>query len=150
MQSRFLNQRGFSLVELMAILVILSLGTALALPRFSQSLRKDTFKKDTHEVMARLRGFKLQAVSSGKGVTIAYADQNFIVTVQGEEPILAPLSIHEGGRLELQPEELYFSPQGWARPATLILQRENLSQTILLDPLTGRPYRAARKGGTAG
>lgn len=150
MQSNVLSQRGFSLVELMAILVILSFGAGLALPGFSQSLRKNAFKKDTHEVMARLRGFKLQAVSSGKGLTITYADQNFIVTVQGEEAILEPLTIHEGVRLELQPEELYFSPQGWARPATLVLQRENLSQTIRVDPLTGRPYRAAWKGGRSG
>lgn len=135
------NQKGFSLVELMAILVILAVGTGLALPSFGQSARKSRFKKDTHEIMARLRGFKLKAISTGTPLSVSYENLQFIITPKGQEPSFADLDIHTDTSLTLAPETLYFSPQGWVRPATLTLSRDNLSQTIKLDPLSGRPYK---------
>ncbi len=138
------HNKGFSLVELMAILVILAICTTLALPSFGNSMRKNQFKKDGRTLMAKLRGFKLRAISCGKPITVSFADPQFIITIQGGEPIFEELQFHPDTNLKLQPEELYFSPQGWGRPATLTLSRNNLSQTILIDPLTGRPYKKGK------
>ncbi len=129
----------------MAILVILAISTTLALPSFGHSIRKNKFKKDSHEIMACLRGFKLKAVSTGKAIAVSYENQQLTITIQGDEPISKELSIHEDMRLELEPSELYFSPQGWARPATITLQRDNLKQIITIDPLTARPYKPQRQ-----
>lgn len=144
MHKKVCNNKGFSLVELMAILVILAICTSLALPNFGNFMRKNQFKKDGHALMAKLRGFKLRAISYGKPITVSFADPQFMVTVQGEEPIFEELQFHPDTDLQLHPEELYFSPQGWARPATLTLSLNNLSQTILIDPLTGRPYKKGK------
>lgn len=125
----------------MAILVIVAICSSLALPSIGRALRKNKFKKDTQEIMARLRGIKLKAVASGKGVTVLVDGHHFNITSQGEEPRHEALTIHEEMHLNFTPEELYFSPQGWARPATILLQQDNLQQTIKLDPLSARPYR---------
>lgn len=145
MKRNHLNQHGFSLVELLAILVILAISTSLALPSFGNSLRKTQFKKDGRLLMAQLRHFKLQAITEGKPLHISYEKPQFHVLTQGDiEASLKPLEINDDTTLTLSPEELYFSPQGWARPATLTLTRGNLSQTIIIDPLTGRPYKKQR------
>ena len=139
-----LNRQGFSLVELMAILVILALCSSIALPSFGNSMRKNQFKKDSRTLMATLRGFKLKAISSGKPLHVSYEDGQLNITVQGDEPILSDLHLHADTTLTFTPETLYFSPQGWARPAEITLERANLRQTIILDPLSGRPYKKQR------
>ncbi len=140
MKKRPLAQSGFSLVELMAILVILAVCTSLALPSFGKSARKTRFRNDTHKIMARLRAFKLKAISTGIPLTITVKNQQFIVTPNQEELHFANLTLHPEMHLSLDPEILYFSPQGWARSATITLTRENFSQIINIDPLSSRPY----------
>jgi prepilin-type N-terminal cleavage/methylation domain-containing protein len=144
MKKHTLNRQGFSLVELMAILVILAISTSLALPSFAKSIRKNQFRKDSHELMATLRGFKLQAVAGGIPLHVIFENRNFIVTIPGKEPIATELKLHGETELTLHPQELYFSPQGWARPANLTLTRSTLSQIIIIDPLTARPYKKQR------
>ena len=147
MKRRFLHQHGFSLVELMAILVILAVCTTLALPGFASSLRRHRFRKNTQEMMARLRGFKLKAVSTGKGVTISFSDQQIHVLIQGEEEYSQEIPFDTDMKMETNPSQLYFSPQGWARPAMIRLQQRKRTQMIGIDPLTARPYQLQQGSG---
>jgi hypothetical protein len=91
--------------------------------------------------MARLRGFKLRAVSTGRAVTVSFSGQQLHVTVQGEDVQTVQLDADDDIKIESEPGELYFNPQGWARPAMIRLSQNNRVQMIRIDPLTARPYK---------
>jgi hypothetical protein len=48
-------------------------------------------------------------------------------------------TVHEDGRLELEPTEILFFPEGQATPATLVFALDDAGFAISLDPLTGLP-----------
>lgn len=65
-----LKQRGFTLIELLISLAILGIISAIAVPSFSESIRKNTIRSHTSEIYHLLVFARSQAVSYNSPVTI--------------------------------------------------------------------------------
>ncbi len=134
------GQRGFSLFELMAVLVILAIGAAVVAPSSGKMLSKLSFRRDGLEVKKQLRTLKAMAVSKGQSVRVSLEDQTFLIQLGAKDEVRRQLKLDEECSLEMNPNVVKFTPLGTATPAKLVLARGERTRTIQLDALTGLPY----------
>ncbi len=130
---------GFSLFELLTVLIILGVMAGVAAPAVGRFLDNLSFQHQLSNLKANLRYIRLQAISSGKDIKLTPGDESRIFRLHGgleEERIL---EIDEDTVITLKPEEINFSPQGYATPATITISLAGRSRTIILDPLTALP-----------
>lgn len=132
--------KGFSLFELLAVLVILAIGAAIVAPATGKMLAKISFRRDGLLLKKELRGLKTLAVSKGEMVRLRLEDESFVVRLGGGEDERRPWPMAPESQLLMTPEVVQFSPLGTATPATLILARDERQRTLRLDALTGLPY----------
>lgn len=131
--------QGFSLLELMAAMAIVALALVITAPPLANMLDKVAFRKEVNGVMAQVRGWKLLAVSKGKPVTITLEADMLVVQLNQKEQ--SRTALRPGLHLDMEPDHLLFSPEGWATPATLEISTEERRQRVRIDPLTGQPRR---------
>ena len=134
-----LKQHGFSLMELLVVLVLLGIMAGLAGPATGRFLNTLDFKKQTSKIMAVMRYARLKAVTEGKAVNVTTADGSNDLILSGAVQENRELGLDETEKLELDPEEIVFYPEGYATPGTLTFSKEERSQDILIDPMTGLP-----------
>lgn len=138
--SAFSPTAGFSLFELLAVLVIVALGAALVAPATGRMLAKVSFRQDVLAIKKELRGIQSRAVSSGQPLWLRLDGLTLEVSRPGaEEPLLRTLDVDDESELTMTPELVHFSPLGTASPATLVLNWRERQRTIRLDALTGLP-----------
>ena len=133
------RQKGFSLFELLTVLLILGIMAGVSAPAVGRFLNNLAFRREVSELKANLRYVRLKAISLGKDIYLSQGDESRIIRLRGgieEEKIL---DIDEETGIVMDPEEIVFSPQGYVTPATLTISREERSRTIIMDPLTGLP-----------
>ncbi len=138
--SAFGLENGFSLFELMAVLIILAIGAAVVAPASGKMLAKISFRRDGLEVKKQLRTMKALAMSKGQAVRVTLEDRSFLVQLGKGEEQRQELKIAEECGLTMNPTVLHFSPLGTATPAKLVLATGERQRTIELDALTGLPY----------
>lgn len=161
--------RGFTLIELMVVVVIITLMAAIALPGISRRLQNYRAKATAEEISAIYRGARLRAMGRGAAILVRYDAGSFEVreAVQGVDnpdcaaipvssclPInsdTSPWANNERSRrvslttlstVEYAFALLFRSP---ANPATVVSDRTALD--ICYTPL-GRPYADMTTAGT--
>jgi type II secretion system protein H len=134
-----LTSRGFSLLELLTVLLMLGVMAGVVAPSFGSFLAGFEFRKQVGEIMANLRTVRLQAVVSGRQVKVSIQENNLLLNGGKEEQQVKVLGLNPESALELKPETVIFTPQSTVTPATLSFSMGNRSRTIVLDPLTGLP-----------
>ncbi|MGV1100712.1 pilus assembly FimT family protein [Thiovibrio sp. JS02] len=139
--SRHLGRRGFSLIELLLVLMLLGIIAGVAAPatgRFLDSLR---FREQTAELLAAIRYARLMAVGRGRPVHLHFVPEEKALFFNGAVTERKPLTLAENGEVVFTPEILTFYPDGLATPARLVARSGRRSAEFVVDPLTGIPAR---------
>ena len=134
-------QQGFSLFELLIVLVLLGIMAGVATPPVGRFLDQLAFRRDTDELLAQLRGARLRAISSGRVVSISIGDGNLQLSAGSTES--QPMMLAETLAVEFDPQQITFYPEGFATPAAVRIQREGRSAQFTIDPLTGLPVKVS-------
>ena len=140
-----LRSRGFSLIELLVVLVLIGIMAGVAAPAVGRFVDTLEFREQVAEVMAIVRYARLKAITEGKLLVIT-ADtdaSSHSLTLSGAVYEVRDLELAEDATLEIEPLELVFSPEGYATPGSLKLTSGERSETITIDPLTALPMLEA-------
>ena len=127
-------------MELMIVLVMLGFVAAIAAPAIGTILSGLGFRKDVGNIMANLRGMRLEAVVSGREIELRLDDNTFLIKRKDDiEPEAKDLELNDESEMTLEPEIVIFTPQATVTPATITFNQGKRSRTIKMDPLTALP-----------
>lgn len=141
---------GFTLLELLVTLVIMTLAVSLVAPRLGEALPGAELKAETRKVAALLRHARSQAVVLNREILIRLVDEPAALSISTQaQPYRLPGQV----RLALNPrraseetdpadqpgEVIRFFPEGHSTGGSITLSREDGRHTsINIDWLTGR------------
>ncbi len=131
--------RGFSLFEMLIVLIMLSIITGVSAPAIGKFLDNLSFRKEVDKVASHLRKYRLQAVTEGKKVAVWQEGQQFFSSGLGKETGQLWYEGSAGKSLTMEPALLVFTPYSTATPARLSLIYDGRTATIKMDPLSGLP-----------
>ncbi len=83
MMSRLKQSDGFTLIELMVIIVILGIFAAIAIPGFTSLINKNRIQSSANELQAMLQAARLDAVTKRSAVTVTQNADNSWTASQG-------------------------------------------------------------------
>ncbi|MEW6518955.1 MAG: GspH/FimT family pseudopilin [Thermodesulfobacteriota bacterium] len=142
MKKRFAGDTGsagFSLFELLTVLVMLGILAGIAAPAVGNFLAGLDFRKQVGDLMAQMRAIRLQAVVSGQQIQMTVEDHNLLLDRAAGEQEVRELDLNAESELILDPPLVIFTPRSTVTPATISLTAGSRSRTINLDPLTALP-----------
>jgi len=64
------NQRGFTLIEVMIVIVIIGVVSSIAIPAFSEWRDKQAVRSASQTLMSHLKQARVIAIAENRGVTI--------------------------------------------------------------------------------
>lgn len=134
------DRRGFSLIELLLVLILLGAIAGVAAPATGRLLDQLAFRKETGALLAQLRAARLLATGKGKAISVGVANENGLWQAEGsEEP--HPLASDGDLTVRFDPTTITFYPEGFATPAIIRVSRGKKAARFTIDPLTGLPVR---------
>lgn len=136
-----LGRRGFSLLELLLVLVLMGILAGVVAPATGRFLDRLNFRRQTAALVAGTRYARLMAVGKGGPVAMRFDRQEHLLHFSGAVEGKKELYLPEGVEFELWPETLVFYPDGLATPGRLVARSGHRSQEFRIDPLTGIPVR---------
>jgi prepilin-type N-terminal cleavage/methylation domain-containing protein len=122
------NKKGFSLLELLTVLVLLGIVAGVSAPAIGRMLDGLDFRQQVGEVMAALRKIRLEAVVAGRPIERGNGEE--------EQGMLA---LDQDSELVLDTESIIFTAESTVTPGVLALTQGNRSRTISMDPLSALP-----------
>lgn len=147
------RRTGFTLLELLVTLVIMTIAVALVAPRFTEALPGAELKAETRKVAAMLRHARSQAVVFNQEIQVRLEEDPIALSIStqvrayrppdtirlelapgraSEQADLADLADRQGGVIR-------FFPEGHSSGGSITLSREGGRQaSISIDWLTGR------------
>ncbi|MBU0674224.1 MAG: GspH/FimT family pseudopilin [Proteobacteria bacterium] len=134
------SQQGFSLLEMIAVLVIVAMMFSVAVPSLSRMIDGLRFRQEFRRFAATLRYARLVSVSRREVVRFTIDDLDgckMVLTGALEEE--RDCQLVGGDVLTLDPDEVVFFPEGHATPGILTLTRDEKFKRIRIDLLTGLP-----------
>ena len=130
---------GFSLLELLTVLVLLGVAAGGSAPAIGRMLEGLDFRQQVGDVMAALRKMRLEAVVTGRPIEVRVEDNRFIVIRSNGEEEEQVLGLDQDSELILDTESITFAAELTATPAILTLTQGNRIRTISMDPLSALP-----------
>jgi prepilin-type N-terminal cleavage/methylation domain-containing protein len=121
-KNTFRQQKGFSLPELIIVVLILAILCVLALPQIIASRRAFSFAGMQRQIASKMTQARQEAMSQRKPVTIAYRDADKkIITYGGQfgaagDPRNLTYQLSGSG---LEPQNIVYGRPGGANPAAL-------------------------------
>jgi type II secretion system protein H len=103
-----MKSRGFSLIELLVVLILLSLSLALVAPSLSRFSRTVELKGAAQKISAILRNCRSEAVNKGKAYQVLFNAQSREVSVHSMD--LSEENVEE--KQGPVPEKTYLLPEG--------------------------------------
>lgn len=148
------RSRGFTLLELLVVLVIASLAVSLVGPAFQRILPGLTLEAESRELMALLRHARSQAILSGSpvavsqdvesgGLRLSYREQPHVLPERFSLTLEAgPGQVDSPGEMGWGAAQILFYPRGDSSGGRLSLALEQgRSELIEVDWLSGRVRR---------
>ncbi len=133
--------RGFTLLEMFIVLILLGVLTALAAPGTGRFLDSLNVRKQTSNIMATLRYARLKAVTEGREVRVSLeAMDDAILKLSGAVNKNIACELGPDDVLSMEPPEIIFYPEGYVTPGKLEFSKGEMRRTIILDPLTALPF----------
>ena len=132
---------GFTLVEVVTVLVILGLGLAVAAPAFRAALPEHGSAAAAVEVAGVLRTASRTARERARAVTVVLDSAAPRYWLRGAQDTMTADTFAFGAdvRMELRAARvpITFQPDGRASHASLIIRDDQRAQRIDVDPWTG-------------
>jgi len=131
---------GFSILELLLVLVILGIFAAVAIPATGRLLNSIHFRQQTQKIMSTFRYARLMSISRGGEVRVTLDESDgtmFRLTGAIEENRNFQLSDEDS--VVMEPAEIVFYPESLATPVSLIVTLGKRTRKITIDPLTALP-----------
>ena len=143
-------KRGFTLVELAVILMILALTSALVVPSISRGLEGVRARAEISGFIGYLRAAREQAVTRGEAqqVRLEPDGRTLVITAEGSQAVRSSRRFIY--LLGIQPDPpnartVTFQPEGLSSGGTFyVLAPGNRRYVVAVDPLTGRVTVTAR------
>lgn len=132
---------GFSLLELLTVLLLLGVVAAVSAPAIGRMLDGMSFRQQVGDVLANLRQIRLESVSQGRDIRLRLEGLSFVLVRTGveEEEEIRALPVDPDSEMVLEPATVLFTSESMATPATLRFSQGLRARTIALDPLTALP-----------
>ncbi|WP_271274562.1 GspH/FimT family pseudopilin [Aliamphritea hakodatensis] len=139
------NHRGFTLLELLIVLVIAVMATTLIAPGFNQVAERMALRGDSQKIAALLRFARSEAISRASLVRVELHPESGELSVShANKNTLYPLEAGTvisltgaGHRPDRQPYILFF-PDGSSSGGSVSLKASDSQYQIMVDWLTGR------------
>lgn len=149
---------GFTLIELMVVMLLISIVMAVAMPRFVSGTLQDPVKKTTRWMINTSRTLRANAIKHQKGFTLVIdlADNRFwtvnedmpeedliqakekAFTLPGSLDIVAVL-FPDKDRISTGTAEIHFYPSGYSDRVLIDLQKDDAERfSYLFEPLLPR------------
>ncbi len=129
---------GFTLVEILVVLVLMGLVTALAIPSFagrSQSLQAREAARHLYQVLQSARS---QAITTANPVSLLLDYRQQLLQLEQETAYELPRDMRIRARGAPATQTLTFYPDGSASPAAFRLEAAGRTFRYTIEPLTGR------------
>ena len=145
------DRRGFSLLELLVVLLLLALSSALVLPAIDRGLKERELKQSALELAAVARDLRRRAVyENALQYLVLNPSENSYQTLPGDKVLLPPdvmmTGIEGGEPAEEGLRRFLFFPNGSALGGEIgISSRQGSGYIIQLEPLSGRVVVVQRK-----
>ena len=131
---------GFSLLELLTVLLLLGIIAGIAAPAIGRFLDNLSFRRQTAAILATLRYARIKAITSGKEVyVITDGSESRSLKLTGGVDKQRDFDLNQEAYFTLKPAEITFYPEGQVTPALLTSVKGKRQDRIALDPLTGLP-----------
>jgi len=139
------KERGFTLIEVMIVIVIVAVLTGLAVPAFSAWREKIAVRSASQSLLSHMKQARVLALSENRSVSIAFTSASYTFDAdtsgscgpcKNDVISLAQFS----GALSLSPTTTRtFSSRGTSNSGTVTLTAGSSSQDIVLNVI-GRAY----------
>ena len=134
------HNKGFSLFELLLVLLLMGILAGIAMPATGKILDSLAFRKKASNISAVLRYARIMAISKGKEVLLTRSEDDLhALQLSGPVDEIKNLGFDTEDQLFMEPEALVFLPEGHATPAVITYVSGKRKQIIRVDPLTGMP-----------
>lgn len=143
------TQRGFSLIEVLTVMIMIGIVSALALPRLGNTLAHQDVRGARAYITAAHARARASAVSRGRRT--AFAIKNGVIAIRSQHPMTGVNEIIGGAvdtvterfgvTLSIDPiarDTLVFDPRGLGMETTtttIIITKRGFSDTIDIAPL---------------
>ena len=140
------SRAGYTLMELVVVLALLALATALVAPAVGRTAEGVAARAEVASVAAFLRGAREQAVTGGQTVEVSVDRDAHSLLLrrpgrEGQESAAARRVFSAMLRVEsaATPSAIMFLPQGMSSGARVLVETAGPRLfVVVVDPLTGR------------
>jgi general secretion pathway protein H len=141
----FSSPKGFSLIELLLVLLLIGIGTFIAVPSVDRGLKERVVKQSALGLAATARDLRSKAIYGGfPHRLILDSSEKSYQSVPGQKIFLPPdvmfSGVTGGEPLTSESRQFFFFPNGSVLGGEIRLAREEgrPAYVITLNPLSGR------------
>ena len=138
------KKQGFTLIELIIVLVIIGIIAGVAVPRFTGSLESIRFRKTMNEVVYFLREARIKAMSTAKETNVVFDFRGGYCWNEDKRIFIMPREIEVfTDKFEARDEQtriFTFYPNGTALEDKLGFVCDNMVAVLHVEPLGGMAY----------
>ena len=138
------EKQGFTLIELIVVLVIMGIIAGVAVPRFTGSLDSIRFRKTMNELVYFLREARIQAMSTAKAITVVFDLRGGYCWNEDKRIFIMYREIEMfTDKFEAKDEQtsiFTFYPNGTALEDKLGFVCDNMVAVLHVEPLGGMAY----------
>jgi type IV fimbrial biogenesis protein FimT len=128
---------GFSMIELIAVIAVMGIVAAIALPSWRNLLPNYALNNSVRQIQSELHNIKMRAAAENTGFQLAYVQDASEYTIQRDSKPLQTKPIAEGTSI-IKAGTIAFSPRGTAAANRVRLRNTTGSCRQIVVSATGR------------
>ncbi len=140
MISKHNNSRAFTLIELLIVLAIITIGAVISVPRITSGIDSSKFRNAVSEVVTYLRNTHLDAILANKNITVSIDYSESVLKRDDDQLFSIPRGIVPSPLLvdDNQIEKFTFYNNGRGTgPKVEFMGRNERKATVYVDLISG-------------